>query len=319
MIRMISFSPFGGGKSLKYAAIIVSIASINGVIRFEMTIDIENLPIAPVRAPTAAAWDVAFATPAMALLVGYDENWVELPLHEHSSGQLIIALSGAVMCHVPGSIWIVPTGCAVWIPAGLRHRSPASLHSRIGILFVKQDAACLPDHCCTLEITPLVREIVLRLVGTTVGSDADEHELRLMKVLLKELEGMPTGGLRLPVSSHPKMVAIQEALMAHPGDRTTLAEWSGRIATSERTLARLVFRETGMTFGRWRQQLHLLVALSKLSDGVPVQQVAEVLGYESATSFITMFRKALGTTPSRYFDRTVTDPRRLRRKSQQAE
>jgi len=129
------------------------------------------------------------------------------------------------MCHVPGSIWIVPTGCAVWIPAGLRHRSPASLHSRIGILFVKQDAACLPPHCCTLEITPLVREIVLRLVGTTVGSDADEHELRLMKVLLKELEGMPTGGLRLPVSSHPKMVAIQEALMAsgRPHDACRMA------------------------------------------------------------------------------------------------
>ncbi|PDS35124.1 AraC family transcriptional regulator [Rhizobium anhuiense] len=249
----------------------------------------------------------------MALLIGYDEDWVELPLHEHANGQLILALSGAVMCHVPGSIWIVPTGCAVWVPAGLRHRSPASPHSRICILFVKQDAACLPDYCCTLEITPLVREMVLRLVGTTVGSDADEHELRLMKVLLKELEGMPTGGLRLPVSSHPRMVAIQEALMAHPGDRTTLAEWSGRTATSERTLARLVFRETGMTFGRWRQQLHLLVALSKLSDGVPVQQVSEALGYESATSFITMFRKALGTTPSRYFDRSDAKPRRLKK------
>lgn len=272
-----------------------------------MTIDIENLPIAPVRAPTAIAWDVEFATPAMALLVGYDKDWVELPLHEHVNGQLIIALSGAVMCHVPGSIWIVPAGCAVWVPAGLRHRSPASPHSRTCILFVKQDAACLPHHCCTLEITPFVREIALRLVGSTVGSDADEHELLLMKVLLTELEGMPTGGLRLPVSSHPKMVAIQEELMAHPGDRTTLAKWSGRTATSERTLARLVFRETGMTFGRWRQQLHLLVALSKLSDGVPVQQVAEVLGYESATSFITMFRKALGTTPSRYFDRKVAD------------
>lgn len=275
-----------------------------------MTTDIENMPITPLRAPSAAAWDVEFATPAMALLVGYDENWVELPLHEHASGQLIIALSGAVMCHVPSSIWMVPTGCAVWVPAGLRHRSPASPHSRICILFVKQDAACLPDHCCTLEITPLVREIVLRLVGTTVGSDANEHELRLMKVLLKELEGMPTGGLRLPVSSHPKMVAIQEALMAHPGDRTTLAEWSGRIATSERTLARVVFRETGMTFGRWRQQLHLLVAVSKLSDGVPVQQVSHALGYESTTAFITMFRKALGTTPSRYFDRSVADPQR---------
>lgn len=276
-----------------------------------MTIDIENLPIAPARAPSATAWDVEFATPTMALLVGYEEEWVELPLHEHASGQLILALRGAVMCHVPGSIWIVPTGCAVWVPAGLRHRSPASLHSRIGILFVKPDAACLPEHCCTLEITPLIREIVLRLVGTTVGNDADDHVLLLMKVLLRELEGMPTGGLRLPVSSHPKMVAIQEALMAHPADRTTLAEWSGRTATSERTLARLVVRETGMTFGRWRQQLHLLVALSKLSDGVPVQQVSDALGYESATSFITMFRKALGTTPSRYFDRRVVNLRGL--------
>ncbi|SCB47385.1 transcriptional regulator, AraC family [Rhizobium multihospitium] len=270
------------------------------------------MPIIPLRAPSAAAWDVEFATPAMALLVGYDQHWAELPLHEHASGQLIIALSGAVMCHVPGSIWIVPSGCAVWVPAGLRHRSPASPHSRLCILFVKQDAACLPEHCCTLEITPLVREIVLRLAGTTVGNDTGEHVLLLMKVLLRELEGMPTGGLRLPVSSHPKMVAIQEALMAHPADRTTLAEWSGRTATSERTLARLVVRETGMSFGRWRQQLHLLVALSKLSDGVPVQQVSDALGYESATSFITMFRKALGTTPSRYFDRTVADPRKLR-------
>ncbi|WP_236774446.1 AraC family transcriptional regulator [Agrobacterium tumefaciens] len=284
-----------------------------------MTTDIENMPITPLRAPSAAAWDVEFATPAMALLVGYDQDWAELPLHEHASGQLIIALSGAVMCHVPGSIWIVPSGCAVWVPAGLRHRSPASPHSRLCILFVKQDAACLPLDCCTLEITPLVRELVLRLVGTSVASNADDHELLLMKVLLRELEGMPTGGLRLPVSSHPKMVAIQEALMANPADRTTLAKWSSKIATSERTLARLVFKETGMTFGRWRQQLHLLVAVSKLSDGVPVQQVSHALGYESTTAFITMFRKALGTTPSRYFDRSVADPQKLKNRRQKDE
>ena len=30
---------------------------------------------------------------------------------------------------------------------------------------------------------------------------------------------------------------------------------------SERSLARLVQKETGLSFGRWRQQLHLLVAL----------------------------------------------------------
>lgn len=248
----------------------------------------------------------------MAMLVADEGGGVELPLHEHASGQLILALRGAVTCHVPGSVWIVPTGCAVWVPAGLRHRSPASPHSRMCFLFVKPDAARLPDSCCTLEISPMVREMILRLVGTSAGRDVDDHELGIMTVLLRELEGMPTGGLRLPVSSHPKMVLIQEALMAEPADRTTLAEWAGRTATSERTLARVVFRETGMTFGRWRQQLHLLVALSKLSDGVPVQRVSDALGYESATSFITMFKKALGTTPSRYFSRTFTDPRSSR-------
>lgn len=267
-----------------------------------MTIDIENLPKEAPPAISAAAWEVELAAPTMTLLVADEEGGIELPLHEHASGQIILALRGSVMCHVPDSMWIVPTGCAVWVPAGLRHRSPASPHSRTCFVFVRPDAARLPDRCFTLEISPLVREIILRLAGIPAGRDADEHDLGLMKVLLRELERMPTGGLRLPVSSQPKLLAIQEALIADPADRTTLAEWSARTATSERTLARLVLRETGMTFGRWRQQLHLLVALSKLSDGVAVQIVSDALGYETATSFITMFKKALGTTPSRYFD-----------------
>jgi AraC-like DNA-binding protein len=70
---------------------------------------------------------------------------------------------------------------------------------------------------------------------------------------------------------------------------------------SERTLARLVLNETGMTFGRWRQQLHIVIALQNLSAGVPVQRVSEDLGYESVSSFITMFKKALGKPPARYF------------------
>ncbi|HEY0178705.1 MAG TPA: helix-turn-helix domain-containing protein [Dokdonella sp.] len=37
-----------------------------------------------------------------------------------------------------------------------------------------------------------------------------------------------------------------------------------------------------------------------LGTGSSVQQVADGLGYESAGSFVTMFRKALGTSPGRY-------------------
>ncbi len=74
-----------------------------------------------------------------------------------------------------------------------------------------------------------------------------------------------------------------------------------RLALSERSLARLMLRETGLTFGRWRQQLQLIIALRELASGVSVQNVAANLGYESVNAFITMFKKTMGSTPAHYF------------------
>ncbi len=55
-----------------------------------------------------------------------------------------------------------------------------------------------------------------------------------------------------------------------------------------------------MSFGRWRQQLSVMLAVKRLAGGSSIQQVAADLGYESVPSFVTMFRKALGTSPGRY-------------------
>jgi AraC-like DNA-binding protein len=63
---------------------------------------------------------------------------------------------------------------------------------------------------------------------------------------------------------------------------------------------RLISRETGMSFGRWRQQLGVMLAVQWLAGGASAQQVAANLGYESVPSFVTMFRKTLGTSPGRY-------------------
>ena len=89
-------------------------------------------------------------------------------------------------------------------------------------------------------------------------------------------------------------------MMAAPAERGTLDAWARRAGLSERTLARLIHRETGMSFGRWRQQLGVMLAIKWLAGGASIQQVAADLGYESVPSFVTMFRKALGTSPGRY-------------------
>lgn len=63
---------------------------------------------------------------------------------------------------------------------------------------------------------------------------------------------------------------------------------------------RLLVAETGLSFGRWRQQLQVLLTIQKMSRGATVESVAFDLGYQSSSSFVTMFRKNLGTSPARY-------------------
>jgi hypothetical protein len=49
------------------------------------------------------------------------------------------------------------------------------------------------------------------------------------------------------------------------------------------------------------EEARLLEALVRLAENQPVATVAYDLGYESSSAFIYAFRRALGTTPKRYF------------------
>lgn len=74
---------------------------------------------------------------------------------------------------------------------------------------------------------------------------------------------------------------------------------------SERTLARLILKHTGMTFGRWRQQLHIVIAVQKLGFGTTVQVISQELGYDSPSAFTAMFKKYMGQPPRRYLQDRV--------------
>jgi AraC-like DNA-binding protein len=87
-------------------------------------------------------------------------------------------------------------------------------------------------------------------------------------------------------------------MLEDSGDRRTLAEWAMMVAMSERSLRRQIERETGFTFGRWRPQFQLAIALRDLRSGVPVKVVAEKLGDESMSVFATMFKKYMGRPPA---------------------
>jgi AraC-like DNA-binding protein len=119
-------------------------------------------------------------------------------------------------------------------------------------------------------------------------------------VLLDEIAAAKVEDLHLPMPTDARLRAMVDLMMAAPSERGTLERWAKRAGLSERTLVRLMSRETGMSFGRWRQQLGIILAVQWLAGGASIQQVAADLGYESVPSFVTMFRKTLGTSPGRY-------------------
>lgn len=239
--------------------------------------------------------------PAYALRLDFSEYEAEVPTHQHHKGQLVLAHHGAVICKADDRMWIVPPNYAVWIPGGMPHSNRATSNARLTYLFIEPGAASLPGHCCTLSVSSMVREMIEYLARFPDRYEPHSRISRLVGVLLEELALMPKEDISLPISVHPKIGYIADALSQNPADRSTIAIWARRVAMSERSLARLIMRETGLTFGRWRQQLHLIIAMRELAGGASVQNVADILGYHSVTAFITNFKKVIGETPARYF------------------
>ena len=223
--------------------------------------------------------------------------------HTHERAQLLYAVQGVMRVTTANGVWVVPSQRAVWIPPGISHHvqaqgTPLSLRS----LYIRDDALSgLPDICCVVTVSPLLRELIIAAMDISDEPAPASAEERLIRVLLDRIEGLPVAPLHLPMATDRRARRIIDTLMDDPADPRTLQEWSRELAASERTLARIFTRETGMTFGQWRQQVKLLAALARLARGGSVTDVAFDLGYASQSAFIAMFRRALGRTPGRYF------------------
>lgn len=236
------------------------------------------------------------------LLPERGESW-----HHHYRAQLFYASAGVMRVFTANGTWVVPPEQAVWVPSGMPHGvevlSPLSMRS----LYVHPKARSgLPEDCRVFRVTPLLRELILSLVGLLERRDQTDRAERMAAVILDELPVLEPEPLHLPLPREPRVRRVSDALMANPAEGRSLGAWAAVAGASERTLARAFVRETGMTFGAWRQRLRLVTAVARLAEGEPITTLALDLGYDSPSAFIAMFRKALGTSPGRFIAQSRT-------------
>lgn len=224
--------------------------------------------------------------------------------HRHGRAQLIFASCGVMTVTTGPGAFVVPPQRAVWMPAGTEHRVESRGPWSMRTLLIRDSAAPgMPDRPRVVTVTPLLRELILALVAGPQDYPPEGPQARLAAVALDLIRTLPVAPLHLPMPSDTRLRRITAHLLADPAEPRGLEHWAGEAGASARTLARLFASETGMGFREWRQQARLLRALELMASGAPVTTVALDVGYDSPSAFIAMFRRALGVSPTKYFER----------------
>ena len=225
-----------------------------------------------------------------------------IPPHHHDSSQLIHASEGVMTVETDDGAWVVPPERAVWVPAGVTHSIRMTGGVRIRTLYIQPAAAPIPGrHCCVVRVSELLRACIARFFEYPARWADSGPEARVVSVLLDELRAAPTAPMHLPMPRDPRALRVAAAFREDPSSRRSIREWAKLAGTSERTFERLWSAEVELTFGRWQQQARLLRALEVLASEKSVTQAAFEVGFETPSAFIAMFRRAMGTTPARYF------------------
>jgi AraC-like DNA-binding protein/mannose-6-phosphate isomerase-like protein (cupin superfamily) len=222
--------------------------------------------------------------------------------HSHPRGQLLYAIEGVMIVQSADGSWIVPPSRALWLAAGLEHNVKMSGAVKIRTVFI--DATTirhLPVKNCVIEISPLLRELIVAAVQIPLDYLDGSRDERLMRLIVDEVRVSDVLPVHLPVPNDARIQLICDALSAQPSDTSTASQWAKRLNLSAKTVHRLFVKETGMTFAQWRDQARLLLALRRLASGERIIDVAFDCGYASQSAFTAMFRRHFGKPPSEFY------------------
>jgi len=221
--------------------------------------------------------------------------------HTHPWHQLLFATSGTLVTRLKAQRLFVPSGTAVWLPAGCTHSTYTEFGAELKSLYIHVSYTAFEHQSpLVLEISDLMRELILTASDFDPEYPPHGYENDLVQFMLSTLSRMPQKEHTLPWPSDSRLANLCAQLYSSPDARPSMTQIANTLAMSARTLERHFRRETGMSLQGWCSRMRLMKAVEMLGTDMSITQIALELGYGSPAPFIMMFREQLGLSPNRY-------------------
>src|ERR1700728_818228 len=223
--------------------------------------------------------------------------------HVHDLHQLEYAFEGVIQVETGTERFLSPPQQAVWIPAGLAHRTTLAKVRNVSIFFDPEMIDGMSDRARVFPADPVLREMAIyarRWPLDRTGDEplADSYFDVMAGLLERWLE--TESPFHLPTTADPTVAAAVAYAEEHL-DSVTFRSACAAAAVSERTLRRRFAATLHMSWRTYLLRLRLLRAMALLADTpTSVLSVATKVGFEDPSAFARAFSRYTGQTPSAY-------------------
>ena len=229
------------------------------------------------------------------------------PWHVHDLHQIAYAAEGVVQVETRAARYLLPPQQAVWIPAGLPHKTTLKHVRDISLFFDPSLIPGVADRVRVIEVEPVFREMIIYSTRWPIDRPSSDHlglaYFSALAALVAEWldQELP---YQLPTSADPCIALAMRFTDEHLAS-VTLQEVCSMVALSERSLRRRFVSETGLTWREYLLRSRLMRSMALLSESnSTIAVIASKVGFSNASAFARAFAGFTGQSPSDYRSRS---------------
>lgn len=222
----------------------------------------------------------------------------ESSYHQHQKGQLIFTQKGCMRLSMATSAHILLPSRLFWIPPSVFHRVQVTYSAEYRSVYLSQDLSKkLPAEPTSFYMNDFIKAVLEKFALSDWNTSWDDELGKAMLfVFFNELNNLPRSNIDWLIYPTDKRLLNLHTIKNLP----TLKKLANNVGASEKTISRVLLKETGLSYAKWRQQWLKQRAIELLAQNYSTSEISDELRFSSDSAFVHLFTKLMGLPPSLY-------------------